>query len=206
MLGYWLAQRAHHLPLVYLPWHSSPGPSCRRGTCDRGRCRWRSPGSKEDPGEHGPAERVRHRSPHLRRFCIRCSRSSPTGIDLRGQSPDSRAPDIGGHPASCRGLVGSAGPSASCSRAWTHLVVHLGLLAWGLSWLTSRPSVSLAGIGFTVSLLITELAFGYGSDTTSMAGRLPCSPQKRHRRGTGHRRTSPAGSRLPDDVRRRRTR
>ena len=40
-------------------------------------------------------------------------------------------------------------------------------LAKGLSSLDVVAVGLLAGIGFTVSLLITELAFGYGTETTS---------------------------------------
>src|SRR5690606_19498560 len=88
------------------------------------------------------------------------------GVDLRGQSlidafesPIAIGIMLGlviGKPI---GVLLGAGLTARFTRA---------SLARGLSWLDVVAVGLLAGIGFTVSLLITELAFGYGSPTTSI--------------------------------------
>ncbi len=118
-----------------------------------------------DPGEdESPAERLQHRlHPLSAGFCVPVFAFFAAGVDLRGQSLlDSLSEPVAlgiilglvlGKPI---GVLLGAGLTARFTRA---------SLAKGLSWLDVAAIGLLAGIGFTVSLLIAELAFEYGSVT-----------------------------------------
>jgi NhaA family Na+:H+ antiporter len=172
MVGYWLAQRARittawlYVPLALLTWalmHESGVHATVAGVALAMLTR-----IKEDPGEtEAPAERLQHRlHPLSAGFCVPVFAFFAAGVDLRGQSLlDSLESPIAigimlglviGKPI---GVLLGAGLTARFTRA---------SLAKGLSWMDVVAVGLLAGIGFTVSLLITELAFGYGSPTTSV--------------------------------------
>jgi NhaA family Na+:H+ antiporter len=172
MFGYWLAQRARittpllYVPLALLTWalmHESGVHATVAGVALAMLTR-----IKEDPGEdEAPAERLQHSlHPLSAGFCVPAFAFFAAGVDLRGQSlidalesPIAIGIMLGLVVGKPIGVLLGAGLTARFTRA---------SLAKGLSWLDVVAVGLLAGIGFTVSLLITELAFGYGSDTTSV--------------------------------------
>ena len=172
MLSYWLAQRARitspllYVPLALLTWglmHESGVHATVAGVALAMLTR-----IKEDPGEEeAPAERLQHSlHPLSAGFCVPVFAFFAAGVDLRGQSlvdafesPIAIGIMLGLVVGKPIGVLLGAGLTSRFTRA---------SLARGLSWLDVTAVGLLAGIGFTVSLLITELAFGYGSDTTSI--------------------------------------
>lgn len=167
MFGYWLAQRRRlTTPLLYVPlalvtWtlmHESGVHATVAGVALAMLTR-----IKEDPGEdESPAERMQHvLHPVSAGFCVPVFAFFAAGVDLRGQSltdalenPVAIGIILGlvlGKPI---GVLLGAGLTARFTRA---------SLARGLSWLDIAAVGLLGGIGFTVSLLIAELAFDYGS-------------------------------------------
>jgi NhaA family Na+:H+ antiporter len=173
LLAYWLAQRARiTTPLLYVPlalatWtlmHESGVHATIAGVALAMLTR-----IKEDPGEQeSPAERLQHRlHPLSAGFCVPVFAFFAAGVDLGGQSISSAFTNpiaIGviaglviGKPI---GVLLGAGLTSKFTRA---------SLAKGLSWLDVLAVGLLAGIGFTVSLLIAELAFASGSDESSAA-------------------------------------
>ncbi len=173
MFGYWLAQRARwtspllYVPLALLTWvlmHESGVHATVAGVALAMLTR-----IKEDPGEdEAPAERLQHgMHPLSAGFCVPVFAFFAAGVDLRGQSlvdaldnPVAIGVILGlvlGKPI---GVLLGAGLTARFTRA---------SLARGLSWLDIAAVGLLAGIGFTVSLLIAELAFDYGSPVQESA-------------------------------------
>lgn len=171
--SYWLAQRARitspllYVPLALLTWalmHESGVHATVAGVALAMLTR-----IKEDPGEpEAPAERLQHRlHPLSAGFCVPVFAFFAAGVDLRGQSlldavenPVAIGVIAGlvlGKPI---GVLLGAGLTARFTRA---------TLSKGLSWLDIGAVGLLAGIGFTVSLLIAELAFPYGSDEAEAA-------------------------------------
>ncbi len=169
MAAYWLAQRARitsgllYVPLAGLTWvlmHESGVHATVAGVALAMLTRITT-----DPGEdESPAERLQHRlHPLSAGFCVPVFAFFAAGVDLRGQSLlDSLSEPVAlgiilglvlGKPI---GVLLGAGLTARFTRA---------SLAKGLSWLDVAAIGLLAGIGFTVSLLIAELAFEYGSVT-----------------------------------------
>lgn len=173
MLAYWLAQRARitsgllYIPLALVTWvlmHESGVHATVAGVALAMLTR-----ISTDPGEQeSPAERLQHSlHPLSAGFCVPVFAFFAAGVDLRGQSLlDSFSQPIAlgiilglvlGKPI---GVLLGAGLTARFTR---------GSLAKGLSWLDIAAIGLLAGIGFTVSLLIAELAFEYGSATQEVA-------------------------------------
>jgi NhaA family Na+:H+ antiporter len=171
--AYWLAQRARitspllYVPLALLTWvlmHESGVHATVAGVALAMLTR-----IKEDPGEaEAPAERLQHRiHPLSAGFCVPVFAFFAAGVDLRGQSisealdnPIAIGVILGlvlGKPI---GVLLGAGLTATLTRA---------SLSKGLKWLDIAAVGLLAGIGFTVSLLIAELAFDYGSDESESA-------------------------------------
>ena len=125
---------------------------------------------KEDPGEHeAPAERLQHRMhPLSAGFCVPVFAFFAAGVDLRGQSlvdaldnPVAIGIVLGLVVGKPIGVLLGAGLTARFTRGVP------GQRA--LRWLDIVAVGLLAGIGFTVSLLIAELAFDYGSPFRSAA-------------------------------------
>ena len=94
-------------------------------------------------------------------FCVPVFAFFAAGVDLRGQSlvesfstPVATGIILGLVVGKPLGVLLGAGLTARFTRA---------SLTKGLSWLDVAAIGLLAGIGFTVSLLIAELAFPYGS-------------------------------------------
>lgn len=173
MFGYWLAQRARittpllYIPLAFLTWmlmHDSGVHATVAGVALAMLTR-----IKEDPGEaEAPADRLQHSlHPLSAGFCVPVFAFFAAGVDLRGGSitealanPVAIGVMLGlvlGKPI---GVLLGAGLTARFTRA---------TLAKGLSWFDIVAVGLLAGIGFTVSLLITELAFAYGSPEVKAA-------------------------------------
>ncbi|MEZ5184330.1 MAG: Na+/H+ antiporter NhaA [Candidatus Nanopelagicales bacterium] len=173
MLGYWLAQRARvrspwlYIPLALATWvlmHEAGVHATVAGVALAMLTR-----IKEDPGEaEAPAERMQHLlHPLSAGFCVPVFAFFAAGIDLRGQSIASAVENpvaigvilglVVGKPI---GVLLGASVTARFTRA---------SLAKGLSWLDVAAVGLLAGIGFTVSLLIAELAFEYGSEDQEYA-------------------------------------
>lgn len=173
MFGYWLAQRARittpllYVPLALLTWvlmHESGIHATVAGVALAMLTRIR-----EDPGEReSPAERLqRALHPLSAGFCVPVFAFFAAGVDLRGQGLVSELDNpvavgivlglVLGKPV---GVLLGAGVTARFTRA---------NLAKGLSWLDIVAVGVLAGIGFTVSLLIAELAFGTGGDAKEAA-------------------------------------
>jgi NhaA family Na+:H+ antiporter len=173
MFGYWLAQRVRITsPLVYVPlalvtWtlmHESGVHATVAGIALAMLTR-----IKEDPGEdEAPADRLQHGlHPLSAGFCVPVFAFFAAGVDMRGQSllsefsnPVAIGVVLGlviGKPI---GVLLGAGLTSRFTRA---------SLAKGLSWLDIVAVGLLAGIGFTVSLLIAELAFDYGSPAQESA-------------------------------------
>ncbi len=171
--AYWLAQRARitspllYVPLAVLTWalmHESGVHATVAGVALAMLTR-----IKEDPGEEeAPAERLQHRlHPLSAGFCVPVFAFFAAGVDLRGQSIAQALENpiaIGviaglvlGKPI---GVLLGAGLTATFTKA---------SLSKGLKWLDIAAVGLLAGIGFTVSLLIAELAFEYGSDESESA-------------------------------------
>ena len=173
MAAYWLAQRARitspllYVPLAVLTWvlmHESGVHATVAGVALAMLTR-----IKEDPGEdEAPAERLQHSlHPLSAGFCVPVFAFFAAGVDLRGQSiadaldnPIAIGVILGlvlGKPI---GVLLGAGLTATFTKA---------SLSKGLKWLDIAAVGLLAGIGFTVSLLIAELAFAYGSDDSESA-------------------------------------
>jgi NhaA family Na+:H+ antiporter len=173
MFGYWLAQRARwtspllYVPLALLTWvlmHESGVHATVAGVALAMLTR-----IKEDPGEaEAPAERLQHSMhPLSAGFCVPVFAFFAAGVDLRGQSISEALENpiaigvilglVVGKPI---GVLLGAGLTARFTRA---------SLAKGLSWLDIVVVGLLAGIGFTVSLLIAELAFDDGSPSQEFA-------------------------------------
>ncbi len=173
LFAYWLAQRARitsallYVPLALLTWvlmHESGVHATVAGVALALLTR-----IKEDPGEaEAPAERLQHRiHPLSAGFCVPVFAFFAAGVDLRGQSiveafdnPVAIGVILGLVVGKPIGVLIGAGVTARFTRA---------SLAKGLSWLDVVAIGLLAGIGFTVSLLIAELAFEYGSPQSSSA-------------------------------------
>jgi len=173
MAAYWLAQRARvttwvlYVPLALTAWtllHASGIHATIAGVALALLTR-----IKEDPGEReAPAGRLQHRlHPLSAGFCVPVFAFFAAGVDLRGQT----LLDTLDNPVAIGILLGlilgkpigvllGAGLTARFTRA---------SLAKGLSWLDIAAVGLLAGIGFTVSLLIAELAFEYGSTAKESA-------------------------------------
>jgi len=173
MLGYWLAQRARitsplvYLPLAFLAWafmHEAGVHATVAGVALAMLTR-----IKEDPGEHeAPAERVQHIvHPISAGFCIPVFAFFAAGIDLRGQSLTTAFE----YPVAIGVILGLVvgKPIGVLLGAWFTARFTRASLAKGLSWLDITAVGMLAGIGFTVSLLIAELAFDDGSETQEYA-------------------------------------
>jgi NhaA family Na+:H+ antiporter len=173
MFAYWLAQRARirspllYVPLALLTWtlmHESGVHATVAGVALAMLTRIRN-----DPGEaESPAERLQHGlHPLSAGFCVPVFAFFAAGVDLRGESileavdnPVALGIILGlvlGKPV---GVLLGAGLTARFTRA---------SLARGLSWLDVSAIGLLGGIGFTVSLLIAELAFDYGSEPAKSA-------------------------------------
>jgi NhaA family Na+:H+ antiporter len=173
MVAYWFAQRARiRSPLLYIPlalatWgfmHEAGVHATVAGVALAMLTR-----IKEDPGEaEAPAERMQHLiHPLSAGFCVPVFAFFAAGVDFRGQSLISAVENpvaigvilglVVGKPI---GVLLGAGLTARFTRA---------SLAKGLSWLDVCAVGLLAGIGFTVSLLIAELAFPYGSEEQDYA-------------------------------------
>lgn len=168
MVAYWLAQRARITsPLLYVPlalaaWvlmHESGVHATVAGVALAMLTR-----IKEDPGEaEAPAERLQHYlHPVSAGFCVPVFAFFAAGVDLRGESiiaeltnPVAIGVILGLVVGKPIGVFLGAAVTSKFTRA---------SLAPGLSWLDVVAVGLLAGIGFTVSLLIAELAFEYGSD------------------------------------------
>ncbi len=167
LFAYWLAQRARittpllYVPLALLTWvlmHESGVHATVAGVALALLTR-----IKEDPGEaEAPADRLQHRvHPFSAGFCVPVFAFFAAGVDLRGQSlvesfstPVATGIILGLVVGKPLGVLLGAGLTARFTRA---------SLTKGLSWLDVAAIGLLAGIGFTVSLLIAELAFPYGS-------------------------------------------
>jgi NhaA family Na+:H+ antiporter len=173
MGAYWLAQRARitspllYIPLALLTWalmHESGVHATVAGVALAMLTR-----IKNDPGEEeSPAERLQHSiHPLSAGFCVPVFAFFAAGVDLRGGSvveafnnPVAIGIVLGlvlGKPI---GVILGAGLTAKFTRA---------SLSRGLSWLDVAAIGLLAGIGFTVSLLIAELAFDDGSEAAKAA-------------------------------------
>jgi NhaA family Na+:H+ antiporter len=173
LLAYWLAQRARittpllYIPLVLATWvlmHESGVHATVAGVALAMLTR-----IKADPGEdESPADRLQHRiHPLSAGFCVPVFAFFAAGVDLGGQSLTSAFNNpiaigvivglVVGKPI---GVLLGAGLTSKFTRA---------SLASGLSWLDVAAVGLLAGIGFTVSLLIAELAFPYGSPEANSA-------------------------------------
>lgn len=171
--AYWLAQRARitspllYIPLAFVAWalmHESGVHATVAGVALALLTR-----IKEDPGEaQAPAERLQHRiHPLSAGFCVPVFAFFAAGVDMRGQSileevsnPIAIGVILGLVVGKPIGVLLGAGITAKFTRA---------TLARGLSWLDVVAIGLLAGIGFTVSLLIAELAFVYGSQEAEAA-------------------------------------
>ncbi len=173
MFGYWLAQRARirspflYVPLALLTWtlmHESGVHATVAGVSLAMLTRIR-----EDPGEHeAPAERLQHTlHPLSAGFCVPVFAFFAAGVDLRGQGLIS-ALDNPVAIGIVLGLVVGK-PVGVLIGAWLTARFTRASLAQGLRWLDILALGLLAGIGFTVSLLIAELAFDYGSPVQSAA-------------------------------------
>ena len=124
------------------------------------------------PNQGGPGEQER-RPRRLRTACTRCPPGSAcrcsffaAGVDLRGQSLVD-AFESPGRAGVMLGLV-IGKPIGVLLGAGLSTHGSPGPRQGPVSWMDVVAVGLLAGIGFTVSLLITELAFGYGSPTTSI--------------------------------------
>lgn len=173
MFGYWLAQRARiTTPLLYVPlalvtWtlmHESGVHATVAGVTLAMLTR-----IKEDPGEaEAPAERLQQGiHPLSAGFCVPVFAFFAAGVNLQGESISSAFENpvaigvilglVVGKPI---GVLLGAGLTARFTRA---------SLAEGLRWLDVTAVGLLAGIGFTVSLLIAELAFADDSPEAKAA-------------------------------------
>lgn len=167
MFGYWLAQRARirtpllYVPLALLTWvlmHESGIHATVAGVALAMLTR-----IKEDPGEaEAPAERLQHSlHPLSAGFCVPVFAFFAAGVDLRGET----LTEALGNPIAIGVLLGLVlgKPIGVLLGAGLTYKFTRAKLAQGLSWLDIAAVGFLAGIGFTVSLLIAELAFPYGS-------------------------------------------
>lgn len=173
MFAYWLAQRARvttpllYVPLAFVTWalmHESGVHATVAGVALAMLTRIR-----EDPGEaEAPADRLQHGlHPLSAGFCVPVFAFFAAGVSLQGssiasafQNPVAIGVMLGLVVGKPIGVLLGAGLTARFTRA---------SLASGLRWLDVVAVGLLAGIGFTVSLLIAELAFADDSPQAKAA-------------------------------------
>ena len=122
---------------------------------------------KADPGEeHSPAERLQHRiAPFSAGFCVPVFAFFAAGVDLRGTS----AVDALTTPVAVGVILGLVigKPLGVVGVAWLTARFTRASLSSSLKWRDILAVGILAGVGFTVSLLIAELAF---PDSAALSG------------------------------------
>ncbi len=114
---------------------------------------------KADPGEeHPPAERLEHRlQPWTAGLVVPLFAFMAAGVAVSGESVGEAVRD----PASIGAFVGLVVGKAVgvLGAAWAAVRLGLATLPKGLGWADIAGVAVLAGTGFTVSLLLVELAF-----------------------------------------------
>jgi NhaA family Na+:H+ antiporter len=114
---------------------------------------------KADPGEaHAPAERLEHRlQPWTAGLVVPLFAFLAAGVAVSSDTLDEALRD----PASIGAFLGLVLGKAVGVLGASYLAVRLGLarLPAGLAWSDVAGVAVLAGTGFTVSLLLVELAF-----------------------------------------------
>ncbi len=115
--------------------------------------------ARPDPGEHeAPAERVEHRvGPYSAGIAVPIFALFAAGVPISGGTFGGLVND----PASIAVVVGLVvgKPAGVLFGAWLTARFTRAQLGEGLSWADIAAVGMLAGVGFTVSLLITELAY-----------------------------------------------
>ncbi|MEI6620399.1 MAG: Na+/H+ antiporter NhaA [Actinomycetes bacterium] len=163
MAAYWFAQRqrirtpALYLPLAAATWilvHSSGVHATVAGICLGLLTR-----VKPDPGEDdSPAERLIHRvGPISAGVCVPLFALFSAGVNLQGQSISEALT----HPVTIGIIVALVvgKPIGVIGGAWIVTKVSKARISDALKWGEIVGLGLVAGVGFTVSLLISELAF-----------------------------------------------
>lgn len=124
---------------------------------------------KQDSGEaHSPAERLQHRiHPVSAGFCVPVFAFFAAGVSIQGLGLDTALTTPVAIGIMLGLVVGK--PVGVLVGAWLTATFTRASLAAGLSWLDLAAVGVLAGIGFTVSLLISDLAFVPGSEYADSA-------------------------------------
>ncbi len=175
LVGYWLLQRARvtawwiYVPLALAVWtlvHASGVHATVAGVALGLLTR-----VKADPGEQSsPAERLQLRiAPFSAGFCVPAFAFFAAGVDLRGTSVVSAL----NNPVALGVILGLVlgKPFGVVGTAWLTARFTRASLSSSLKWRDIVAVGLLAGVGFTVSLLIAELAF-YNEPVVGSSARL----------------------------------